>query len=176
MGLATAYGIMKQHDGNIWAYSEPGRGTTIKCYLPLADMPAMERVALRRKVRDRRGTETVMVVEDEEKVRSLAVKVLKRQGYSVLEAEDSGSCLETLRAHQGPLDLLLTDLVMPGLNGRELHEEVKSLFPKVKVLYMSGYTEEIVTHRGVLEEGIPFIQKPFSVHSLTTRVREVLEE
>lgn len=117
-----------------------------------------------------------MVVEDEEKVRNLTVKVLRRQGYSVLEAGDGRSCLDALRRHKGPLDLLLTDLVMPGLNGRELHEEVTTLFPKAKVLYMSGYTEEVVTHRGVLEKGIPFLQKPFSVHALTTRIREVLED
>jgi CheY-like chemotaxis protein len=109
-------------------------------------------------------------------VRSLAVKVLARRGYSVLEAGDATECLEILKGHEGPLDLLLTDVVMPGMNGRELFTEVEGLFPGTKVLYMSGYTEDIITHRGVLDEGIAFLQKPFSVQALSTRVRAVLDE
>jgi CheY-like chemotaxis protein len=176
LGLATVYGIVKQHDGNIWVYSEPGKGTTFKCYFPLADMSAVEQVVLRNGVTDLEGTETIMVVEDEPMVRKLAVKALKRHGYSVLEAEEGRACLDTLRDHEGPLDLLLSDVVMPGMNGRELYREVKGLFPGARVLFMSGYTENIVTHQGVLDEGIPFIQKPFSVQDLATRVRVVLEE
>ncbi len=176
LGLATVYGIVKQHEGNIWAYSEPGEGTTFKCYLPLADMPSVEQVALRNTITELFGTETIMVVEDEVMVRNLAEKVLNSHGYSVLVAEESEACLGFLRDHDGPLDLLLTDVVMPGVNGRELYGEVRKLFPQAKVLYMSGYTEDIVTHRGVLEEGIPFISKPFSALGLATRVRAVLEE
>jgi len=176
LGLATVYGIVKQHNGNIWAYSEPGEGSIFKCYFPLADMPSVEQVALRHEITDLGGTETIMVVEDEHTVRNLAVKVLKRHGYSVLEAEEGEACLGFLRDYAGPLDLLLTDVVMPGMNGRELYNEVKSRFPGIKVLYMSGYTEDIVTHRGVLDEGIEFLQKPFSVQALATRVRTVIEE
>jgi len=176
LGLATVYGIVKQHDGNIRTYGEPGEGTTFKCYFPLADMSAVEQVALRHEVADLGGAETIMVVEDEAMVRKLAVKALKRHGYSVLEAEEGEVCLDSLRDHEGPLDLLLTDVVMPGMNGRELYKEVKCLFPGAKVLFMSGYTENIVTHRGVLDEGIPFLQKPFSVQDLATRVRAALEE
>jgi DNA-binding response OmpR family regulator len=115
-------------------------------------------------------------VEDEERVRKLAVKILKSQGYLVLEASDGPSCLEELEGYDRPIDLLLTDVVMPGMNGRELFRELRAFFPDLAVLYMSGYTEDIITHRGVLDEGIPFIQKPFSVHSLTTRIRAALEE
>ncbi|MFH1764893.1 MAG: PAS domain S-box protein [Gemmatimonadota bacterium] len=176
LGLATVYGIVKQHGGNIWAYSEPGVGSTFKCYFPLADMPSVEQVALRNTITDLSGTETIMIVEDEATVRDLAVRVLNSHGYSVLEAEEGEACLVFLGDYDGPLDMLLTDVVMPGMNGRELHGEVRRLFPQAKVLYMSGYTEDIVTHRGVLDEGIPFIQKPFSVQDLATKVRAVLEE
>jgi len=176
LGLATVYGIVRQHEGNVWVYSEPEQGSTFKCFLPLADMSAVEQVTLRKEVTELGGTETLMVVEDETMVRKLATKVLKRHGYSVLEAGEATSCLELLREHDGPLDLLLTDVVMPGMNGRELYGEVKKLFPEARVLYMSGYTEDFVTHRGVLDGGIAFIQKPFSVQGLVARVRRILEE
>jgi len=175
LGLATAYGIIKQHEGNIWAYSHPGQGTTFKVYLPLADLPATERTEKKQEAQVLRGTETVMVVEDEAAVRSLAAKVLERNGYSVMVAEDGPACLEFLSQHDGPLDLLLTDVVLPGMNGRELHERLKERFPGIKALYMSGYSKDIITHRGVLDQGIPFIQKPFSVEALTIRVKEVLD-
>ena len=176
LGLATVYGIIRQHEGTVGVYSEPGQGSTFKCFLPLADMSAVEQVALRNEVTELGGTETIMVVEDEDLVRNLATKVLKRHGYSVLEAGGAPACLELLGAHDGPLHLLLTDVVMPGLNGRELFGEVKNLFPEARVLYMSGYTEDFVTHRGVLDGGIAFIQKPFSVQGLVARVRRILEE
>jgi CheY-like chemotaxis protein len=175
LGLATVYGIVKQHEGNIWAYSEPGEGSTFKCYLPLADVPALQEVARQDQVLDVTGTETVLVVEDEEAVRSLAVKVLTRCGYTVHQAADGLACLEFLREFQGPLHLLLTDVVMPGMNGRELYGEVQKVFPEARVLFMSGYPENIMTRRGVLEEGIPFVQKPFSVRRLAAGVRAVLD-
>ena len=116
-----------------------------------------------------------MLVEDERAVRSLAVRVLKRQGYSVMEAGDAESCLAILRDHEGPLELLVTDVILPGLDGKELHGEVQELFPESKVLFMSGYSEDIITHRGILEEGLPFLQKPFTVQGFSARVREILE-
>jgi len=176
LGLATAYGIVKQHEGNIWALSAPGEGTTFKVYLPLADLPAPDPGEKKASTPAPGGTETIMVVEDEAAVRGLAARVLERSGYTVLLAGDGEECLETLRDHAGPLDLLLTDVVMPGMNGRELHEQIRERFPDAKVLYMSGYSRDIITHHGALEEGIPFLQKPFSVEGLSTRVREILGE
>ncbi len=176
LGLATVYGIVKQHEGHLWVYSEPGHGTAFKVYLPLADKSAIEQVALRHEVTDLGGTETIMVVEDEAMVRGLATRVLERHGYRVLDASDPQACLDFLDGYEESLDLLLTDVVMPGMNGRELYRKVRKVFPDAKVLYMSGYSEDIVAYRGVAEEGIPFIQKPFSVQGLATRVRRVLEE
>jgi CheY-like chemotaxis protein len=175
LGLSTVYGIIKQHEGNVVAYSEPGHGTTFTCYVPLSRQSAEETVEAPEGPKDFSGTETVMVVEDEPTVRDLAVEVLTRNGYSVIQAEHGKACLDILDGHDGPLDLLLTDVVMPGLNGRELFEEVKNRFPSVKVIYMSGYSEDIVTHRGVLYDGLPFIQKPFAVNDLASQVRAVLE-
>jgi len=176
LGLATVYGIVKQHDGYIWVYSEPGMGTTFNLYLPLADISALEKMARQDAVTELRGSETIMVVDDELLIRNLAIKILTRHGFAVLEAPDGKACLDILRGHDGPLDLLLTDVVMPGMNGRELYGEVKTLFPGAKVLYMSGYTEDIVTHRGLLDAGIPFVQKPFSLQTLSARVRSALQE
>jgi CheY-like chemotaxis protein len=175
LGLATVYGIIRQHDGHIGVYSEPGHGACFRCYLPLADESVAELIAPKEEPALVDGTETIMVVEDEEAVRRLAVRVLKGQGYEVLEAEDADSCLALLRDWEGPLDLLLTDLILPGVEGRELSGRVLELFPESKVLYMSGYSEDIITHRGILEEGIPFLQKPFTVGGFSARVREILE-
>lgn len=175
LGLSTVYGIVKQHEGNIWAYSEPGRGTTFKCYIPLSleQEAAAETSTQAPKVLT--GDETILVVEDEATVRALAVRVLGQYGYDVHGASDAEECLRLLREGDITPDLLLTDVVMPGLNGRELFEEVRTMHTQVRVLYMSGYTEDIVTHRGVLMDGIPFIQKPFAVEALAARVRAVLE-
>jgi len=174
LGLATVYGIVKQHGGNIWVYSEPGSGTTFKCYFPAADGPREEDARERPPDADPQGSETVMVVEDEELVRKLAVSILRRKGYTVFSAENAGDCLRNLDSLEAPIDLLLTDVVLPGRNGKELFREVSARFPSSKVLFMSGYSDEVVTHRGVLEEGIAFIQKPFSVQALTQKVREAL--
>jgi two-component system cell cycle sensor histidine kinase/response regulator CckA len=123
-----------------------------------------------------RGTGTVMVVEDNDMVRDLAVSILVRLGYTVLSAASGAECLRLLRDHKGLLDLLLTDVVMPEMNGKALFEQVAAWFPAVKVLYMSCYTENVIAHRGVLDEGVNFIQKPFSMQGLAAKVREVLEE
>lgn len=176
LGLATVYGIVKQHGGNIWVYSEPGEGTTFKCYFPVSESVegAPKESDLTAPV-NLRGDETVMVVEDNEAVRKMAVGVLERQGYRVLSAVDGKSCIDLLKAHVGPVDLLLTDVVMPDMNGRELFVAVKPRFPHIKVIYASGYTDNVIAHHGVLDEGIDFIQKPFSVNHLISRIREVLE-
>lgn len=174
LGLATVYGIVRQHGGHIWVYSEPGKGATFKIYFPAAGGPAAAPPAVRVHPGAPRGSETVMVVEDNEMVRAMAVRGLTRLGYRVLSSGGGRECLEVLGGHAGPLDLLLTDVVMPEMNGRALFEKVTARFPSVAVLYMSGYTDNVVLHHGVVEEGIRFIQKPFTEDALGAKVREVL--
>jgi CheY-like chemotaxis protein len=176
LGLATVYGIVKQHGGNVWVESEPGRGTTFRCHFPANEDGTVEAEAEAEVVPAAEGSgETIMVVEDEAAVRNLAVDLLERHGYSVFSAKDGEDCLAFLEGYDGPLDLVLTDVIMPGLKGPALFSVIALRFPDAKVLYMSGYTDDLISHHGVLEDGIAFIQKPFSVHQLTTKVREALE-
>jgi nitrogen-specific signal transduction histidine kinase len=176
LGLSTVYGIVKQSGGNIWAYSEPDRGATFKIYLPRVDEPLKE---IRERVLSEeipRGSETILAVEDEEKVRKLAVQILKSQGYTVLEASHGEEAMKVAKEHGGDgIHLLLTDVVMPGMSGSELAKSLGLLLPKMKVLYMSGYTDNAIVHHGVLEEGVNYIQKPFTVDALARKVREVLD-
>ena len=176
LGLATVYGIVKQHGGNIWVYSEPDKGTIFKVYLPVSDEAAQEIKTTSEISNDLAGTETVLIVEDNDQVRDLSQAILKRRSYTVLSAENGDQALEVLDALDGPVHLLLTDVVMPGMNGKELFAKIAEKHRGLKVLYMSGYTNNIIAHRGVLEEGINFIQKPFSVQALAAKVREVLDE
>ena len=175
LGLATVYGIVKQSGGYIWVYSEPGSGTAVKIYLPSCDQPVQP--AARPPVLQGlpTGTETVLVVEDDEAIRSLARKVLTAQGYTVLEAADGLAALQIAQQHTGLLHLVLTDVVMPGMSGRELAQRLAPLLPQLKLLYMSGYTGDAVMHRGVLQDGLPFLAKPFSPEDLATTVRDVLD-
>jgi PAS domain S-box-containing protein len=176
LGLSTVYGIVKQSGGNIWIYSEPDRGTTFKIYLPQVDEALEE---LREKVETRelpRGIETVLIVEDDKEVRKLVARILENHGYKVLEASQGSEALPLSKEYQEPIHLMLADVVMPGLDGRELAERIKLLHPRMKVLYMSGYTENAITHHGILEKGMNYIQKPFTVDALTRKVREVLDE
>ncbi len=175
LGLSTVYGIVKQSGGNIWVYSEPGKGTTFKIYLPRVDEPLEQ---LREKASaDRllRGSETILLVEDEEDVRRLAHLILGRQGYEVLAARDGDEALLICGQHKDPIHLLLTDVVMPRMSGHELAKRLESSHPEAKVLYMSGYTDNAIVLHGVLAEGVNYIQKPFTVDALTKKVREVLE-
>jgi PAS domain S-box-containing protein len=176
LGLSTVYGIVKQSEGNIWVYSEPGKGTTFKIYLPRVDEPLEE---VPEKVIEGelpRGDETILVAEDNEEVRKVIVRILKRQGYNVLEAAHGDEALLVCKEHEGPIHLMVPDVVMPGMSGRELAERLSSIHPNIKVLYMSGYTDNVITHHGILEKGINYIQKPFTVDGLARKVREVLDK
>jgi PAS domain S-box-containing protein len=176
LGLSTVYGIVKQSGGNIWVYSELGQGTTFKIYLPRAEAAPeeiMEKVA---KEEPPRGSETILVVEDEEELRKLAVQFLQKQGYRVLEATQGEEALLICEQHKEPIHLLVTDVVMPGMSGRELSERLTSLRPEIKILYMSGHTNSAIFHHGVLEPGVILLQKPFTLEGLARKVREVLDK
>jgi two-component system cell cycle sensor histidine kinase/response regulator CckA len=174
LGLATVYGIVKQSGGFIWVYSELGRGTTFKIYFPRVDEVAPS-VAMSAAPQSLRGTETVLVAEDAGPVRAVTLQVLRRLGYTVLEAPDGQSALEIAAKHQGPLPLLITDVVMPEMSGRQLADRLKDQRPELKVLFVSGYTDDAITRHGILEPGIAFLQKPFTPESLARKVRDVLD-
>jgi signal transduction histidine kinase len=175
LGLATVYGIVKQSEGTIWLYSEVGRGTTFKIYLPCAEGPVEEVEAEADNFELFQGTETVLLVEDEEVVREMATEILRDSGYHVLEAKHGQEAIKLERQHGGVIHLMLTDVVMPQMSGRELAEQLTPLRRDMKVLYMSGYTDDAIVHHGVLEEGTAFIGKPFTPSALARKVREMLD-
>lgn len=176
LGLATVYGIIRQHEGYIWVYSEPGKGTTFKIYLPLAGRAEAEISPAQEEISDLTGSESILLVEDNQEVRRMVHTVLARRGYHLLEAKDAAEALDLLNTYQGPLHLLLTDVVMPGMDGRELYGKCLQKHPELKALFMSGYTDDVIAHRGVLDEGVNFIQKPFSIQAIALKVRQVLEQ
>jgi hypothetical protein len=174
LGLATIYGIVKQNNGSVWVQSEPGRGTTFKVCLPrVDDLPETATQPSRAGVRG--GHETVLLVEDDERVRTLARTVLARKGYIVIEASSGEEALRVAADHAGTLNLLLTDVVMPGMSGRLLAQRFAELYADVPVLYMSGYTDDAIVHHGVMTSGVSFLQKPFTPATLARAVREVLD-
>jgi PAS domain S-box-containing protein len=174
LGLATIFGAVKQAGGSIEVYSEVGRGTTFKLYLPRADAEAVALEAERSPGVLLKGAETVLLVEDETLVRDLALRILRRLGYTVLTASSGEEALEIGRARSERIDLLMTDVVMPGINGRELAGRLAPLHPETKVLFASGYTENIIVHHGVVEENLHFIGKPYTPQGLANKVRAVL--
>jgi len=176
LGLSTVYGIVKQSGGNIWVYSELGRGTTFKIYLPRVDEDAQSYEASAARGQAIQGTETILLVEDEEMLRKLARQTLTMCGYQVLDAANGQSAISLCEEYQDPIDLVVTDVIMPGMSGREAANHLLQLKPEMRVLFMSGYTDEAIVHQGVLEEGANFIQKPFTPDSLATKVREVLSQ
>jgi two-component system, cell cycle sensor histidine kinase and response regulator CckA len=174
LGLSTAYGIIKQSGGYIFAQSEVGRGTTFSIYLARVEDAAEPLGTLRASQSATGGSETVLLVEDEESVRQLVRETLEAKGYKVLEAEHGEAALRTASDYRGPIDMLITDVVMPGMSGRELAKQLSASDPDIKVLFLSGYTEDAIVHQGVLEAGTAFLQKPFTLQMLSRKVREVL--
>jgi two-component system, cell cycle sensor histidine kinase and response regulator CckA len=176
LGLATVYGIVKQSGGYIWVYSEPGKGTTFKIYLPHAEGVAEEAKEVEERSRAAGGSETVLVVEDNEAVLSFVRGVLKARGYTLLEASGSEEALKVMESYSEPIHLLLTDVVMARMSGPELAAKLAPLHPEARVLYMSGYTDDAIVHHGVLDAGTYFLQKPFISETLTRKIREVLDQ
>jgi PAS domain S-box-containing protein len=175
LGLSTVYGIVKQSGGNIWLYSEPGKGTTFKIYLPaIAAVPEDIGKVAPAEAAPRRGG-TVLVVEDDEQLRRLTHRALASQGYTVLEADRGSTALDIARRHKGHIDLLLTDVIMPDTNGRKLAETMRAARPELRVLYMSGYPDGAIASHGMLEPGVAYLAKPFTTEAVARRVREVLE-
>ncbi|MBW2169558.1 MAG: response regulator [Deltaproteobacteria bacterium] len=174
LGLATVYGIVKQTRGYIWPYSEPGQGTTIKVYLPRAGAGLEPGRREEVKKNELAGEETVLIVEDDDSVRKMAVRILGKYGYRILEAADGKKALEVCSGFGGKIHLLVTDVIMPGMNGKELAERLRAERPDMKVLFMSGYTQNIIMQKGVLPADIHYIQKPFSFEGLARKVREAL--
>ncbi|MCI0681544.1 MAG: PAS domain S-box protein [Gemmataceae bacterium] len=176
LGLATVYGAVRQNGGHITVASEPGRGASFKVYLPRLHEPSREDAGALPRAALPRGTETVLLAEDEQAVRDLAGRVLSQCGYHVLAATDGGEAMHLAQRYTGQIDLLLTDVVMPKLGGRELAASLQKLHPHLKVIYLSGYTDDAVIRHGILEHDVPFVQKPFAPLALAARVREVLDE
>ncbi|MEA2761867.1 MAG: two-component system, cell cycle sensor histidine kinase and response regulator CckA, partial [Gemmatimonadaceae bacterium] len=179
LGLATVYGIVKQSGGYVWIYSEPNAGTALKLYFPEVSaatafgagpeyQPALKA--------PNRGSETILLVEDEEAVRGLACRILERQGYRVIAAQHGRDAMEIASKETGHIDLVLTDVVMPGMNGRGLVERLAGIRPTIKSLYMSGYTDDDIIRRGFIEPSKSFLQKPFTSEALLQTVRKVLDE
>jgi PAS domain S-box-containing protein len=175
LGLATVYGIVKQSGGSVWVYSEVGQGTTFKVYFPCVQGAAETRTAIKGESELLAGVETILLVEDEEVVRQMAMEILQECGYRVVQAKDGYAALELAKQYRGEIHLMLTDVVMPRMSGRELAEQMAPLRGDMRVLYMSGYTDDAIVHHGVLDEGMAFIGKPFSMDALARKVRETLD-
>jgi signal transduction histidine kinase len=175
LGLSTVYGIVKQSGGSIWVYSEMGKGTTFKIYLPRADGVVESDETRSVPAELPQGHETVLLAEDEEQVRRMTRTILEMNGYRVLEASSGNEALAIYKQHEGPIDLAITDVVMPQMSGRELAQSLEALRPGIKVLYVSGYTDDAIVRHGLLDEGIAFIQKPFTPEAFSRKVREVLD-
>ena len=175
LGLSTVYGIIKQSGGNIWAYSELRQGTTFKIYLPRVEEAVKTYKPKVAPTASPGGSETILLVEDEEAVRTIVSKILQNKGYTVLEAHHGPEALEICQAHEGPIHLMVTDVIMPHMSGRELAERLTISRPEVRVLFMSGYPDNAIVHHGVLGAGTAFLQKPFTLNALEGKVRELLD-
>ncbi len=176
LGLATIYGIVTQNRGHIRVYSELGCGTTFTIYLPRHVSATRETMVHSAPSSQPLGIETILVAEDEPAIRILTIKVLERSGYTVLSASTPSEAIDLAQQYQSKIHLLLTDVIMPEMNGHALWKNLLTVYPRLKCLFMSGYTADVIAHHGVLEPGTNFIQKPFSVDELTARVRQALED
>ncbi|HEC61014.1 MAG TPA: response regulator, partial [bacterium] len=176
LGLSTVYGIVKQSGGFIWVYSEPEQGTTFKIYLPQLTGTKKQQESLREKKDPVGGTETILLTEDDESLRKMAGKILEGYGYSVIVAKNGIEALEiATKGDRLKIDLLVTDVIMPAMGGKELADKLRIEYPRLSVLYISGYTDNAIAHHGVLDEGVSLLQKPFSSQSLAKKVRGVLD-
>jgi len=174
LGLSTVYGIVKQSNGFVWVYSEPGHGTTFKVYLPKVKGDAEPNEKEQTPVDNPGGSETVLIVEDDDSLRKFAQEVLQSYGYRILAAENGEDALRVSQAHEGQIDLMITDVVMPKMGGKEAADRLQPLYPQMKVIYMSGYTDNAIVHHGVLSSELNFLEKPFTPEALARKVREVL--
>jgi two-component system cell cycle sensor histidine kinase/response regulator CckA len=175
LGLATVYGIVKQSDGHIWVYSEPHRGTTFKVYFPRVEASVGVLPQSQERIQQSTGSETVLVVEDDDSVRGLVRQVMSSAGYTVMECRNANQAISMSSNYSGRIDLMITDVVMPGASGRELAQQITGLRSGIRVLFMSGYTDNAIVRHGVLDEGVAFIEKPFSPAKLLRKVREVMD-
>jgi len=175
LGLSTIYGIVKQSQGSIWVYSEPGKGSTFKIYLPALDPPSQEAPSGAGAVLER-GNETILLVEDEIGLRDLVQELLEDQGYKVLSAANSFEAMQVCSTYSGSIHLLLTDVVLPKTNGQELARRLRAVGRRLRVVYMSGYPAETIVRHGVLDAGAAFLEKPFTPEALAKKVRTVLDE
>ncbi len=175
LGLSTVYGIVKQSGGYITVNSNPGKGTQFNIYMPRLNQSRSVYISDDNLFTLKRGLETILLVEDDDYVRTLANEILEESGYNILEARSGNEAIHICKDYEGSIELLLTDVVMPQMSGSELAEIIMSLQPEIKVLYMSGYTDEAIVHHGILDSGITLLEKPFTAHTLTDKVREVLD-
>ncbi len=176
LGLSIVYGIVKQNNGFVWVYSEPGQGSSFKVYLPKAPCDVATKRNESPTVRKADGSETLLIVEDDEQLRKTLRTTLKQNGYKVLDAKNGKDALKICKKHEGMIELMITDVVMPKMSGRETVRRLQPLYPQMKIIYMSGYTDNAIVNHGILASGLDFLQKPFSLKDLGYKVREILDQ